>query len=179
MDLLQLWANFRRKTAAQRLPAMPSGGVTSHVSPCVLRVAPPTAAMLRWQSTMCAGDTHHAMSVMWFSTSMYLTAIDHSCRGPIKKCCEHDVSVHVAVDHCAQAVPSRVSPCVLRVVPPTAATATMQIHESCSIHKHAASVMCLATSSYQTTSDDSCGGGTASMMCLFMYTYRTAADAPW
>ena len=122
MDLLQLWANFRRKTAAQRLPAMPSGGVTSHVSPCVLRVAPPTAAMLRWQSTMCAGDTHHAMSVMWFSTSMYLTAIDHSCRGPIKKCCEHDVSVHVAVDYCAQAVPSRVSPCVLRVVPPTAAT---------------------------------------------------------
>ena len=36
---------------------------------------------------------------------------------PQKTCCEHDMSLHVLVYYCAPAVPSHVSPCVLRVVP--------------------------------------------------------------
>ena len=92
-------ASSRRKTAPQRLPAIPSGGVSSHVSPCVLRVVPPAAAMLRWHSTIHAGYTHHATSVMCFSPAFYPTAIDDPC-GSNRACCERDASLHVAVDCC-------------------------------------------------------------------------------
>ena len=45
--------------------------------------------MLRWQSTIHAGGTNHAASVMCFPMSLYPTAINDSC-GRNKAYCEHD-----------------------------------------------------------------------------------------
>ena len=138
-------ARSRRKTAPQRLPAIPSGGVSSHVSPCVLRVVPPAAAMIRWQSTIHAGYTHHATSVMCFSPAFYPTASDDSCRRN-GACCVHDASFHVAVDYwCRGSTFSRI-PCVLRVVPPTAAMLRWQSTSHAEDTLHAACVMCFPTS---------------------------------